>query len=178
MPYRPIAASTSASAASAPSSVVLKRCGPSDCATISPIGRTSETGCCGSTDQMACWADRARSAGWLSPRTTTENARSRTANAVYRSFCCASGTYRVGTGGAFMPTSRTSPTMPTISRGIVSARSGRDGWPSVMRWPSGSAPGQIRAAAASLITTTGSESARSRAVNTRPLRSGICSASK
>ena len=53
-----------------------------------------------------------------------------------------------------MPTSRTSPTMPTISRG--SCRPDPAGWlADVTRWPSGSAPGQIRRAAASLIMTTG-----------------------
>ena len=81
MPYKPIAASTSASAGQPAEQRRVETLRPERCATTPPISRTSETGCCGSTDQMACCADRVSCV----PASSADDHRkgsSRTANAV------------------------------------------------------------------------------------------------
>ena len=110
------------------SSVLRKRCGPSESPRNCSRVVTESIGCAGSAANTAARIAGTRASGSPSVRTTSDTG-------VTATLFWSNGTYTVGAGGWLKPTSLTSPTTPTTvsKRGLV---------PRWMRRPSGSSPGQ------------------------------------
>src|SRR5216684_1423039 len=96
---------------------MLNRWRDVDRETTSSIVRTSETGR-PLAWRSSAWIGELNELGFPRVRTTQEIGVSRTLSALRASGTCAFGTYIVGPGSRLRPPPRTSPTMPTICRGV------------------------------------------------------------
>ena len=103
---------------------------------------------------------------------------SRTFNSFNASGTCAFGIYIDGPGSRFSAPSRTSPTIPTICRGVSEASSDMMPLPIQILSFSGSPLGQNRFAIAWLMSTAGAPAALSCSLNVRPRSTGILKTSK